>query len=123
MITVRRLPHNGALELSAMVRDTAGWGVWLEHTTYYGYDKTEAKRRFREHLIHNHYVLVNDQVMEVTTMKYTATVTFDVLDFEADSVKDADSKIDKLIDLLSDASEAWDSLNWDNVEWKAEVAQ
>ncbi len=54
-------------------------------------------------------------------MKYTATVTFDVLDFEADSVKDADSKIDKLIDLLSDASEAWDSLNWDNVEWKAEV--
>lgn len=60
MITVRRLPHNGALELSAMVRDTAGWGVWLEHTTYYGYNKTEAKRRFREHLIESRYVLVND---------------------------------------------------------------
>lgn len=60
MITVRRLPHNGALELSAMVRDTAGWGVWLEHTTYYGYDKAEAKRRFREHLREKHYVLVND---------------------------------------------------------------
>ena len=71
MITVRRLPHNGALELSAMVRDTAGWGVWLEHTTYYGYNKTEAKRRFREHLIEKHYVLVNDQVMEVTTMNTT----------------------------------------------------
>ena len=121
MITVRTIPHSGALELSAMVRDTTGWGVWLEHTTYYGYNKAEAKRRFREHLREKHYVLVNDQVMEVTTMKYTATVTFDVLDFEADSVKDADSKIDKLIDLLSNASEAWDSLNWDNVEWKAEV--
>jgi hypothetical protein len=60
MITVRRLPHNGALELSAMVRDTAGWGVWLEHTIYYGYDKAEAKRRFREHLREKHYVLVND---------------------------------------------------------------
>lgn len=53
-------------------------------------------------------------------MKYTATVTFDVLDFEADSVKDADSKIDKLIDLLSGV-DAWDCLNWDNVQWKAEV--
>jgi hypothetical protein len=56
-------------------------------------------------------------------MKYTATVTFDVLDFEADNVEQADSKIDKLIDLLSNASEALDSLNWDNVTWKAEVAQ
>ncbi len=68
MITVRRLPHNGALELSAMVRDTAGWGVWLEHTTYYGYDKAEAKRRFREHLREKHYVLVNNQETGGNTM-------------------------------------------------------
>jgi hypothetical protein len=60
MITVRRLPHNGALELTAMVRDTATWGVWLEHTMYYGYNKTEAKKLFRQHLAEKRYVLVND---------------------------------------------------------------
>ena len=60
MITARTIPHNGALELSAMVRDTAGWGVWYESQVYYGYNKTEAKRKFREYLIEKHYVLVND---------------------------------------------------------------
>ncbi len=114
MITVRRLPHNGALELSAMVRDTAGWGVWLEHTTYYGYNKTEAKRRFREHLIEKHYVLVNDQVMEVTTMKYIATISLDVLEIEADNEEQAEKMINQLVDELATVET---SLSWDGVWW------
>ena len=60
MITVRTLPHNGALEVSAMVRDTTDWSVWIEWNIYYGYNKADAKRKFREHLIEKHYVLVND---------------------------------------------------------------
>ena len=56
-------------------------------------------------------------------MKYTATVSFELLDFEADNEKDADRKINRLIDLLASASEPWNSLVWDFVEWKAEVAK
>ena len=114
MITVRRLPHNGALELSAMVRDTAGWGVWLEHTTYYGYDKAEAKRRFREHLREKHYVLVNDQVMEVTTMKYNVTISLDVIEVEADNEAQAEQMINQLIDELATVET---SIPWDGVWW------
>lgn len=114
MITIRTIPHSGALELSAMVRDTAGWGVWLEHTTYYGYNKTEAKRRFREHLIEKHYVLVNDQVMEVTTMKYVATISLDVLEIEADNEEQAEKMINQLVDELATVET---SLSWDGVWW------
>lgn len=60
MITAHKIPHSGALELSAMVRDTLGGGAWYERRVYYGYNLTEAKRKYREHLIQNHYVLVND---------------------------------------------------------------
>ena len=60
MITARTLPHNGAIEVTAMVRDTTGWGVWLEWNVYYGYNKTQAKRMFREYMIEKGYVLVND---------------------------------------------------------------
>jgi hypothetical protein len=60
MITVRTIPHSGALEISAHIRDIALGGSWYERQVYYGYNKTEAKRKYREHLNEKHYVLVND---------------------------------------------------------------
>lgn len=60
MITARKIHPSGALEISAHVRDTVLGGSWYERQVYYGYNNAEAKRRYREHLINNHYVLVND---------------------------------------------------------------
>ena len=54
-------------------------------------------------------------------MKYNATVTFEVFDFTAEDLEDANGKINHLIDLLANASEPWESLNWFSVQWKAEV--
>lgn len=60
MITVSKIHPSGALEISAHVRDTVLGGSWYERQVYYGYNKTEAKRRYREHLIEKRYALVND---------------------------------------------------------------
>jgi hypothetical protein len=47
------------LEVTAMVRDIKSGEVWLERQTYQT-DVNRAKRLFREHLIENGFVLVND---------------------------------------------------------------
>ena len=47
------------LEVSAMVRGIESGAVWLERQTYQT-DVNRAKRLFREHLIENGFVLVND---------------------------------------------------------------
>lgn len=47
------------LEVTAMVRDIKSGAVWLERQTYQT-DVNRAKRLFREHLIENGFVLVND---------------------------------------------------------------
>lgn len=60
MITARKIYPSGALELSAHVRDTIGGGSFYERQVYYDYNKTEAMRRYRQHLVANHYILVND---------------------------------------------------------------
>jgi hypothetical protein len=59
MITARKIHPSGALEVSAHVRDVT-WCSWYERQTYYGYNKAEAMRRYREHLREHQYVLVND---------------------------------------------------------------
>jgi hypothetical protein len=48
------------LEVSAMVRATETGQVWLERQTYQGTDVNSAKKMFRQHMIENGYVLVND---------------------------------------------------------------
>ena len=60
MITVNKIHPSGALEISAHVRDTVLGGSWYERQVYYGYNNADAKRRYREHLRENRYVLVND---------------------------------------------------------------
>lgn len=60
MITARKIHPSGALELSAMVMGAVSRQVWLERQTYYGYDKHEARSKFRTHLVEHGFVLVND---------------------------------------------------------------
>jgi hypothetical protein len=60
MITTRKIHPSGALEISAHVRDTVLGGSWYERQVYYDYTKIEAMRRYRQHLVANRYVLVND---------------------------------------------------------------
>jgi hypothetical protein len=56
------VPNSGifTLEVTAMVRDIKSGEVWLERQTYQGTDVNSAKKMFREHLIENGFVLVND---------------------------------------------------------------
>lgn len=60
MITARKIYPSGALEISAHVRDTVLGGSWYERQVYYQYNKAEAMRKYREHLVANRYMLVND---------------------------------------------------------------
>ena len=60
MITATKIHPSGALEVSAHVRDTVLGGSWYERQVYYGYNKAEAMRKYRQHLIESRYVLVND---------------------------------------------------------------
>lgn len=60
MITMRKVHPSGALELSAMVMGIESRQVWLERQMYYGYDKHEARGKFRTHLVEHGFVLVND---------------------------------------------------------------
>lgn len=60
MITMRQVHPSGALELSAMVMGTVSRQVWLERQMYYGYNKHEARSKFRTHLVESGFVLVND---------------------------------------------------------------
>lgn len=50
--------------------------------------------------------------------KYKAIVRFDVLDFEADSIEQANFKVDTLINELSavDTNVNWDYVQWDLIE-------
>lgn len=59
---IKGVPNSGlyTLEVSAMVRGIESGAVWLERQTYQGTDVNRAKRMFREHLIENGFVLVND---------------------------------------------------------------
>jgi hypothetical protein len=59
MIIVRELFPSGALEVSAMVRDTKLWMTYVERQTYYGYSKNEARKSFIVHLNESKLVQVN----------------------------------------------------------------
>lgn len=59
MITVTKIHPSGALEVSAHIRDVT-WCSWYERQVYYGYNKAEALRKYREHLRDYQYVLVNN---------------------------------------------------------------
>jgi len=58
MLSTNKLHPSGALEVSAMVRDTKTHEVWLERRQYYGYTKAEAKERYRQHLRDSNLFLV-----------------------------------------------------------------
>jgi len=48
--------------------------------------------------------------------RYYAVVRFEVLEFEADSVSEADAKVNDLVDKLGDCPDVGRDV-WDNVEW------
>jgi hypothetical protein len=52
--------------------------------------------------------------MEVTTMKYVATISLDVLEIEADNEEQAEKMINQLVDELATVET---SLSWDGVWW------
>jgi hypothetical protein len=60
MINVRQAHPSGGYVVSALVRDTHTYEVFLESVTYQGYDKSEARKKFVIYLGENHLVLVND---------------------------------------------------------------
>jgi Holliday junction resolvasome RuvABC DNA-binding subunit len=60
VITLNRVHPSGTLEVRAMVLETTTRQVWQERQTYYGYNNNEARKLFRQHLVENGFVLVND---------------------------------------------------------------
>lgn len=60
MIRTRLMHPSGAWEVYALVRDTRTYEVFLHSESYYGYDKTEARKAFVISMTQNHLVLVND---------------------------------------------------------------
>jgi hypothetical protein len=54
------------------------------------------------------------KVMEVTKMKYNVTISFDVIEVEADNEEQAEQMINQLIDELATVET---SLAWDGVWW------
>lgn len=58
MIYASRIPHSGAIEVSAMVRDTKTREVWRESRVYYGYRTNDCKKMYRQHLIDSGFMLV-----------------------------------------------------------------
>lgn len=58
MIYSNRIQHSGAIEVSAMVRDTKTREVWRESQVYYDYHSHDCKRMYRQHLIDSGLMLV-----------------------------------------------------------------
>lgn len=59
MIYASRIQHSGAIEVSAMVRDTKTRDVWRESRVYYGYHSQDCKKLYRQHLVDSGFMLVD----------------------------------------------------------------
>jgi hypothetical protein len=57
MITAERVPHSGALVLTARVTD--GMGDFYHSVTYYDYTPHEARAKYRESLTRDGLAIVN----------------------------------------------------------------
>jgi hypothetical protein len=58
MISTTRLQPSGAIEVSALVRDTKTCEVWYERQAYYGYHSQDCKKLYRQHLRDSNLMLV-----------------------------------------------------------------